>query len=76
MEIQISDIIVGKRIRKDPGNIDEMAQSITLFGTETIPPILVRKLDNGKWKLLAGWRRMQAHSLADKTVIEAKQVSD
>lgn len=75
MKLKISDIIIGKRIRQDPGNIEEMAQSIIMFGTDAIPPILVRKLDNGKWKLLAGWRRIQAHLLADKTIIDAKQVS-
>ena len=72
MKIKISEITIGKRIRKDAGDIQEMAQSITLWGTDTIPPILVRRLENDKWLLLAGWRRILAHKMAGKTTIEAK----
>lgn len=76
MKLKISEIVVGKRIRKDPGDIEEMAQSIKIFGIKTIPPILVRKLDNNRWKLLAGWRRLQAFQLAGLTTIEAKRIEE
>lgn len=69
MKVEITKIITGKRIRKDPGDIDEFAQSITEYGL--FSPILLRKIDDDSYKLLDGWRRLQAYKLLQITSIEA-----
>ena len=56
-KLDISEIRIGKRIRKDPGDIDEFAKNIKEYGL--LAPIIVRK-HNDSYKLLAGWRRIQA----------------
>lgn len=69
MKIDISKIKIGKRIRQDPGDIDEFAQSITEYGL--FSPILLRKIDEYTYKLLDGWRRIQAYKLLKITSIDA-----
>jgi len=68
LEIQISKIKVEERIRKDPKDIDELAQSIKEDGL--LCPIIVRKI-NEHYKLLAGWRRLEAHKKLELTSIAA-----
>jgi len=69
LKIEISKIVIGERIRKDPGDIDELAESIKEDGL--FSPILVRKIDNSTYKLLDGWRRLQAYKLLQITSIES-----
>lgn len=70
MKIEISKIKIGKRIRQDMGNIEELAQSIKEDGL--LSPIILRKNDNNDtYKLLAGNRRLSAHKLLQKTSIDA-----
>jgi ParB family chromosome partitioning protein len=54
MQIPIDDIIVKRRIRKDYGDIHELAESMKRFGL--ISPITV----NRKNILIAGARRLEA----------------
>jgi ParB family chromosome partitioning protein len=54
MQIPVEDIIVRKRIRKEPGDIDALADSLKHFGQ--ISPIVVSK----KNVLIAGGRRLEA----------------
>lgn len=56
-EIRISKIKVGERVRKELGDIDQLVQSISKVGL--LHPIVVRK-DGGKYKLICGWRRLEA----------------
>ena len=68
MQILISDIVVGQRIRLEAGDITELRRSMHHFGL--LHPILV---DNRNY-LIAGFRRLEtARSLGWKT-IEAIQV--
>jgi len=68
LQIEISKIKIGERIRKDSGDIDELAASISKEGL--LCPIIVRQLDDG-YKLLAGWRRLQAYNVLKHTFIES-----
>jgi ParB family chromosome partitioning protein len=54
MQIPVKDIIVKKRIRKDYGDIHELAESMKRFGQ--ISPITVNKAN----VLIAGGRRLEA----------------
>ncbi|MDR2717296.1 MAG: ParB N-terminal domain-containing protein [Treponema sp.] len=54
MQIPIKDIIVKKRIRKDMGDIETLAESLKRYGQ--ISPILI----SAKNVLIAGERRLEA----------------
>lgn len=54
MQVPIKDIIVKKRIRKDFGDIEALAESLKRYGQ--ITPILI----SGKNILIAGERRLEA----------------
>jgi len=52
MQIRINDIQIKKRIRKDIGNINELAESMKLHGL--MNPIVINKEN----ELIAGYRRL------------------
>jgi ParB family chromosome partitioning protein len=54
MQVPVKDIIVKKRIRKDMGDIEGLAESLKRFGQ--ITPIVISK----KNTLIAGGRRLEA----------------
>src|SRR5215467_12590669 len=54
MELAIEDVVVGERVRKDFGNIEELASSISRIGL--LNPIIVDNENN----LIAGHRRLLA----------------
>jgi ParB family chromosome partitioning protein len=54
MQIPVKDIIVRKRIRRDMGDIEALAESLKRYGQ--ISPIIVSK----KNLLIAGGRRLEA----------------
>ena len=54
MQVLIEDIIVRKRIRKDMGDIDALAESLKRYGQ--ISPIVI----SNKNVLIAGGRRLEA----------------
>lgn len=58
MLIDISKIKVQDRIRKDFGNIDELAQDIK--ENSLLNPITVIPIENGEYQLVAGERRLRA----------------
>jgi ParB family chromosome partitioning protein len=63
MQVPISDIIVKKRVRKDLGDLEALAESLKKFGQ--ISPIVV----NQKNVLIAGGRRLEAaKSLGWRTI--------
>lgn len=65
MRIKIDSVIVKKRIRKDNGNIQALANSLKEHGL--INPIII----NTKKELLAGFRRLSAAKMAGWVEIEA-----
>ena len=67
MKIKLSDIRIRKRIRKDVGDIDELAASIRRYGL--LHPIRVKKTKKN-YVLLAGHRRYLACKKLDETTIE------
>jgi ParB family chromosome partitioning protein len=54
MQVPINEIVVRKRIRKDLGDIESLAESLKRFGQ--ISPIVISK----KNVLIAGGRRLEA----------------
>ena len=54
MQVLIEDIVVKKRIRKDMGDIDALAESLKRYGQ--ISPIVI----SNKNMLIAGGRRLEA----------------
>ena len=67
-KIRLQDISIGKRIRSDLGDIEELASSISSDGL--ICPIRVRKAGKG-YKLLAGHRRVEACKMLGHKTIES-----
>jgi ParB family chromosome partitioning protein len=63
MQVPVKDIVIKKRIRKDMGDIDVLAESLKLHGQ--ISPIVISK----KNVLIAGGRRLEAaKSLGWRTI--------
>lgn len=56
--IQIADITVGERIRREQGDIKELAENIAVFGH--MNPITVVESEEGRFSLVAGYRRLCA----------------
>lgn len=56
----------------DPASLEELAQSISTHGL--IQPIIVRPLENGNYKIIAGERRWRAARLAGLTEIPVNLV--
>src|SRR5438552_13374122 len=54
IDYSIDDIKIGERVRKDYGNIEEMAASLNRFGQ--IQPIVI----DAEGNLIAGGRRLEA----------------
>lgn len=68
--IRIADIIVGDRLRSEPGDIDSLMYSIDTYGQ--LDPILVKDAGNGKFELIAGGQRILAFKKLDRTKILAR----
>jgi ParB-like chromosome segregation protein Spo0J len=64
LKVKISEIKICKRIRKDSGDIKDLAENIKEYGL--LSDIILRRLDDDdayKFKLLAGWRRIKAYEI-------------
>ena len=68
MKINVSDIRVKERIRKEINGIDELAEDIRKNGL--ICPIAVMPLASGEYQLLAGLRRLEAIKMLGMRDIE------
>lgn len=66
-ELRIADIEVPERFRKDYGDLEDLATDIEAHGQ--ITPIAVKEMDNGKYYLLAGGRRLEACKLLQHETI-------
>lgn len=53
MQLNISDIVINKRVRKNTGDLDQLAESMEKFGQ--MHPVIVNK----KMELISGYRRVQ-----------------
>ena len=73
MSLPVVNIMVGERIRKENGAIDELADSIRERGL--INPITVMELTSGGYQLIAGLRRLEAVKLLGTTEIRATVLS-
>ena len=63
MQIDISHIVINKRVRKNAGDLNQLAESMEKFGQ--LHPVIV----NNKMELISGFRRVQsAKQLNWKTV--------
>ncbi|MCQ2589606.1 MAG: ParB/RepB/Spo0J family partition protein [Treponema sp.] len=70
MLIQISDIKIKKRVRKDLGNLDDLKDSLRTYGL--LNPITI----NHRYELIAGERRLQAAKAIGWTSINANIVDN
>lgn len=73
MLIGIDDIVISDRIRKDFGNIQELADDIKQNGL--INPPVVTQIENGKYQLIAGERRIRAMRLLGYSQVEVRPMS-
>lgn len=65
MLVQIKDIKIKKRVRKDLGNLEDLKDSLRIYGL--LNPITL----NSKYELIAGERRLQAAIQLGWTSIQA-----
>ena len=70
MLVQIKDIKIKKRVRKDLGNLEDLKDSLKLYGL--MNPITLNK----KYELIAGERRLQAATQLGWTSINANIVDN
>ena len=73
MKANISDILITKRIRKEVTKIEELAEDIEKHGL--LNPITVMSENGGKFRLLAGLRRLKAVCFLDWDEIDINVVS-
>ena len=71
--IPILSIRVSARIRKDPGDLTELADDLQKHGL--INPITVMDCQNGTYQLIAGLRRLEAAKLIHMTQLRATVLS-
>ena len=74
MEIEIEKIIVKSNPRKDFGEMDELSASVKEKGV--IEPVVVKRLDNGDFELIAGERRLRAAKSAGLKKIPCQVYSE
>ena len=70
MLVNIKDIKIKKRVRKDLGNLDDLKNSLRTYGL--LNPITL----NSKYELIAGERRLQAATQLGWTNINAVILSN
>lgn len=70
MLVQIKDIKIRKRVRKDLGNLNDLKDSLRTYGL--LNPITI----NRKYELIAGERRLQAATQLGWTNIQANIVDN
>ena len=71
--ISIRSIQISTRIRKDPGDLTELADDLQKHGL--INPITVVDCKNGQYQLIAGLRRLEAAKLIHMTDLRATVLS-
>ena len=71
--IPITSVQVSTRIRKDPGDLTELANDLQKHGL--INPITVMDCQNGQYQLIAGLRRLEAAKLVQMPELRATVLS-
>lgn len=71
--IPITSVQVSTRIRKDPGDLTELADDLQKHGL--INPITVMDCQNGQYQLIAGLRRLEAAKLVQMPELRATVLS-
>ncbi len=72
MELNLKEIIIGDRIRKDLGDVDNLVESISEIGL--LHPVVVKQKGD-EYFLLAGRRRLEAFKKLGKETIPVTVVS-
>ena len=70
MLVQIKDIKIKKRVRKDLGNLEDLKESLRTYGL--LNPITL----NSRYELIAGERRLQAATQLGWTSINANIIEN
>lgn len=71
--ISIASVQLSTRIRKDPGDLTELADDLRKHGL--INPITVMDCQNGTYQLIAGLRRLEAAKLIQMSELRATLLS-
>jgi len=71
--ISITSVQVSTRIRKDPGDLAELADDLKKHGL--INPITIMDCQNGTYQLIAGLRRLEAAKLIQMSELRATVLS-
>ena len=69
MLVNVDNIKIKKRVRKDMGDLDSLKESLRLYGL--LNPITI----NERYELIAGHRRLEAAKALGWTIIDAQVVS-
>ena len=69
-EVPIDQIDIQRQVRTKLGNLEELAASISAMGV--LEPILLVELDGGRYRLIAGERRLRASQLVGLKTIPAR----
>ncbi len=67
-KIPINQIIIGERLRSDTGDIDVLALNISAHGW--VEPVVVHQIEEHKYELISGYRRILACKRLGYTEIE------
>ncbi|MBN2653348.1 MAG: ParB N-terminal domain-containing protein [Spirochaetales bacterium] len=70
MQVKIKDITIEKRIRKELGDLNNLATSINKFGQ--MNPVLLTQ----SYHLIAGHRRIEASKMLGREYVEAIIIED
>jgi len=65
LQIDINDIVINKRVRKNAGDLTQLAESMEKFGQ--MHPVIV----NNKMELISGYRRIQSAKQLNWTTVFA-----
>lgn len=73
IQVPIGEILIGERIRTEPGDLDLLALSISLHGL--LDPIIVHQIEEHKYELVDGFCRISAMKMLHKTEIDCRLFS-
>jgi len=65
LQLDIGDIVISKRVRKNPGDLSQLAESMDKYGQ--MHPVIVNK----KMELISGYRRIQSAKLLNWSTVFA-----
>lgn len=72
LDVPVDNIWIGDRQREDMGDVEQLKFSIDQYGI--LQPIIVESMPDGRYRLIAGGRRLAACKLLKKETIPARTI--